>query len=275
MDGWDWVKGGALFADHGAGALDGDLAPSLVVTDDGILLVFGRKAGLEMTLLASRYRGGSWSDPAVITDIAPTSALYPALSHDGSHYWLWAGSGSFDAWTSPDGSTWSLAGDNVLSGGGDFDLYGVLYPSVARDADGWRMLYTGFSGITYAIGQATSTDGLVWKKQGAVLEPRAGQWDNAAVAQSALVQGDSGWWAFYGGYDTLMTNPGPYRVGVASDGWAPVGVSLPLGASGEPDAWSTRDPAVVDTDGGWLMVYVGMGEDSVYRLLTARSASCG
>jgi predicted GH43/DUF377 family glycosyl hydrolase len=276
-DGWGWSLGTSVFADHGASAGDGDLAPALATTDDGLLLLFARKNGLEMQLMRARWTVDGWSDPEPVGDIPPSFALYPALAEDDAGYRLWVGSGSFDAWSSADGDAWRLDQAGVLRAGGDFDSLSVLYPSVARDGAEWRMLYTGFDGRTYAIGEAVSDDGLEWSKRGAVIELRVDAWDNTAVAQPALVQGDSGWWSFYGGYDTSLTDPGPYRIGVAREGvgWEPVGVSVPLGGPGALDAWSTRDPAVVRTGEGWRMVYAGLGEDGVYRLLEASSDSCG
>ncbi len=71
--------------------------------------------------------------------------------------------------------------------------------------------------------------------------------------------------------DTVIADPGPWRVGKLVDGERML--SLPLTESGD-EAFSTRDPAVVPWDDGWLMVYVGMGDDGRYRLMSATSDVC-
>jgi len=97
------------------------------------------------------------------------------------------------------------------------------------------------------------------------------------VAQSALVLEGGTWLLWYGAYDTSLTNPGPYRVALATsrDGLAfeKHGLTLELGEAG-PEAWSTRDPAVLRTSEGWLMIYSGMGDDGRYRLMRATSRTC-
>ena len=50
-------------------------------------------------------------------------------------------------------------------------------------------------------------------------------------------------------------------------------ISLPLTDAGV-EAYSTRDPAVVPWGDGWLMVYVGMGDDGRYWLVSATSDVC-
>lgn len=69
---------------------------------------------------------------------------------------------------------WTPDPEPVLVAGaeGDFDVNGVLYPSVIATDEGYVMYYTGSdSRNRESIGMATSTDGIAWEKQGMVLEP--------------------------------------------------------------------------------------------------------
>ena len=97
------------------------------------------------------------------------------------------------------------------------------------------------------------------------------------MAQSAVVRSGKTWLVWYGAYDTSQSNPGPYRVALATstDGLAfeRRGLTLELTEAGT-EAWSTRDPAVLRTAEGWLMVYSGMGDDGRYRLFRATSTTC-
>ncbi|MBN2801335.1 MAG: hypothetical protein JXX28_19495 [Deltaproteobacteria bacterium] len=277
-DGWSWEKTGALF-DTSPVAGDGDLAPTLFPFQGALWMVFSRKVGVEMSLWTAHSQdGASWSEPTPLIGVPDGAAQYAAVAPKEGALWMWVGSGSLDQYRSEDGLRWDLTASGVFRGReGDFDALSVLYPSVIADVVGWRMVYTGFDGATYRVGMATSADGQVWTR-GDHLALEAGDgFDNAAVAQPALLAMEHGWWLWYGGYDTSSTNPGPWRVGLARtlDGvfYDRMGVSVPLSEEGA-DAWSARDPAVAWYDGAWRMVYAGMGTDGVYRLMGARSAVC-
>ena len=182
---------------------------------------------------------------------------------------------------SSDGVAFAPQGTALTPGeGGAFDSLSVLYPAPLVALDQLALLYTGFDGQTYTIGSVNSSDGgESWQRpaQGELLANGLPEdWDNAAVAQPLSVKSGQTWMFWYGGYDTSLTNPGPWRVGAAQQAgsaFGKVGVSLPLSESGH-DAWSTRDPAVVPWGDGWLMVYAGMGDDGIYRLLRATSDVC-
>ena len=89
------------------------------------------------------------------------------------------------------------------------------------------------------------------------------------MPEVVAADGETHFW--YGGYDTVIADPGPWRIGKLVDGERLI--SLPLTESGD-EAFSTRDPAVVPWGDGWLMVYVGMGDDGRYRLMSATSDVC-
>lgn len=69
--------------------------------------------------------------------------------------------------TSPDNAIWEKIDNPILSGDENaWDAGGVGYPSVRQSDNLWEMFYTGVdnSGEIYAIGYATSQDGLSWIK---------------------------------------------------------------------------------------------------------------
>lgn len=274
MDGWGWNRQGSLWPQaESPGSGDGDLAPALVALDEGLRLVFTRKQGLEHSLWTSTSADGlAWTEPEALQGLPEDDfQAYPTLSRRGETLFLWTLSGDLSMATSTDGVHWQEEGSLLLGTGeaGSFDSLSVLYPSVQDTDEGWgELVYTGFDGATYALGRASSTDGLAWTRHGLVLEA-GDDWDNRAVAQPSLV-GEHLW---YGGYDTSQTDPGPWRIGLATRQGERVGLSLPLTESGT-EAWSTRDPAVLPWQDGWLMIYAGMGDDGAFRLHAATSSVC-
>ena len=284
LDGWEWTRHGVLF-EPPAGA-DGDLAPSVVADGATVHLFFTRKTGLQHRIhhAVSADEGATWTVSA-----APGSGLgtddviaYPAVLFEGGRFRLWYGSGTFDLAESTDGEAWTVVQSPVLRPGdtGAFDDWSLLYPGVAHDETGYHLFYTGYDGQVFAVGRADSSDGIAFTKVGTgplLARGAANEVDNHAVAQSAVVRSGRQWLVWYGAYDTSKTNPGPYRVALATstDGLAfeKRGLTLEIAEAGV-EAWSTRDPAVLRTASGWLMVYAGMGDDGRYRLMRATSATC-
>lgn len=278
-DGWRWVRRGPLFDDttlfgdpDAVGYNEGALAPTLVDTGAGLRLLFLLKTSAGTTLYASTSEDGlSWTPPEPVTGL-DDGGSYPSLLHDADGFTLWQGSGSVARSTSEDGLRFT-PGETVLrAGGADFDSLSLLYPHAVRTDDGVELYYTGFDGARFAIGRADcAPDGTDCAATGPLLERDPEGWDNAAVAMPEVVvhAGETHIW--YGGYDELIANPGPWRIGRLEGGARRV--SLPLTESGV-EAWSTRDPAVVPWGDGWLIVYVGMGDDGVYRLVSATSDVC-
>jgi len=276
-DGWRWAKHGALFEDgEMVGYADGDLAPTLVEGAHGLHLVFTRQRGLDQDLWVSTSSDGEiWGPPVAATGLESGSAGYAGLLYDQGSYRLWYGSGNIVYAISADGYAFEALGATLTTGeSGAFDSVSVLYPSPIA-SDGWLGLaYTGFDGQTYAMGVVESADdGQTWERGQYIVERVPDGWDNAAVAQPMVVERAGTTHVWYGGYDTSVTDPGPWRVGYSPVLNSDRRVSLPLSETG-PDAWSTRDPAVVPWGDGWLMVYAGMGDDGVYRLMRATSDVC-
>jgi hypothetical protein len=255
------------------------------VVGDTLHLWVTRKQGLE-----HRIWHATSTDGVTFSALEPTTGLagediiaYPSALHDGSRFRLWYGSGSIDVAESTDGTDWTMVATNVLGPGesGAFDSLTVLYPSVIEADGGYTMLYTGFDGARLGIGRALSTDGVAWSRptsEALLTIGAATDFDNNAVAQPCAVPSGTNLLVWYGGYDTSLHDPGPYRIGhaVVSGGSvvARRGVTLDLEPSGV-EAYSTRDPAVTRWQGRWWMAYVGMGDDRRYRIMRASSENCG
>ena len=277
-DGWNWQKQGPLFEDaETLSYTDGDLAPSVVDTGSELVLLFSRKRGTEHTLLVSSSTdGASWSTPEPVGGLEDTGIAYPSLVVADGVFHLWHGSGSIEYATSTDGRTFT-AQDTVLRVGasGAFDALSLLYPHAVVDEEGVQLFYTGFDGARYRVGRTGKVaPGEVFASGSLLLDVDPSGWDNTSVGMPEVHVDSSGRQRFwYGGYDTVIANPGPWRIGRWDADTGSRAVSLPLAESGL-DAFSTRDPAVVPRGDGWLMIYVGMGEDGVYRLLAATSEVC-
>ncbi|MCS6888312.1 MAG: hypothetical protein NZQ09_08890, partial [Chloroflexus sp.] len=104
---------------------------------------------------------------------------------------------------SPDGITWTRVvgpgpSGSVLGPGpaGNFDSANVSFPSVIRTATGYLMWYTGGNGSTFAIGLASSPDGVTWTRipgplaGNAVLRPSGvpGTFDQSIIAASRVIR---------------------------------------------------------------------------------------
>lgn len=285
LDGWGWTSQGVILEDPDAPPTGGLLAPSLVERDGVLHLFYTRKdATLHRIWHATSHDGGvSFTPSGEVTGLGDDPVLaYPSVLVEGGRFRMWVGSGTIDLAESEDGDAWTLVAESVLrpSDTGTVGPLSLLYPSVLADAAGYAMWFTGYDGSQLRIGRATSPDGVAWTVDplAPVLSPGPQTaFDNKATASPRVVASGGRLLMWYGGYDTAKTNPGPYRVGLATsqDGvaWDKAGVSLDLPADG-PDAWSTRDPAVIRAGGGWLMVYAGLAPDQRYRLLRATSPVC-
>ena len=283
LDGWNWERQGIVLEDPGASAQAGFIAPAACVLDDALHLWITRKEGTVHRIFhCSSSDGVTFSQPVETSGLEGGDIIaYPSVLHDGARFLMWYGSGFIDLAQSNDGVSWTMVDSGVLRPGeaGAFDSLTLLYPDVVATDSGYVMYYTGFDGQSFGIGRAQSTDGIAWERSpvGAVLEKGdANEFDNHAVAQPRAVQVGSRTLLWYGGYDTSVANPGPYRIGLAAaDGTSfdRIGVTLDLESSGV-EAWSTRDPAIVRWRGKWWMVYVAMGDDGVYRIAVATSETC-
>ncbi|WP_322495186.1 hypothetical protein, partial [Chloroflexus sp.] len=146
---------------------------------------------------------------ALIRDAASPAAPCEGGRTSGLCYRMWYS--GFDAFgvrriglaLSPNGVTWSRVvgpgpSGSVLGPGpaGNFDSANTSFPSVIRTNTGYLMWYTGGNGSTFAIGLASSTDGVNWTRipgpltGNAVLRPAgiAGAFDQSIIAASRVIR---------------------------------------------------------------------------------------
>ena len=172
-----------------------------------------------------------------------------------------------------------------------FDSVSAFGGSALRERSGYRLWYTGWSGaqepvsagvvreVGFAIGLATSPDGVSWTKRpgtagaSAVLAPgAAGEPDAGGAGQpSVLGAGDAVrmWYECFDGTRWRICSA------ASTDGttWTKEGIALDVGAEGAPDALGLRNPVVVRRGGSYELWYQGQGIASPhYRVLLARSA---
>ncbi len=127
---------------------------------------------------------------------------YPTILFDGTQYRMWfAGFNptlnappAIGYATSPDGFHWTKYANNPVlnSTPGTFENDAVFEPVVVYDGTRFHMWYAGASqsGTAYAVGYATSSDGINWTKHAnnPVLQPSpAGSWDEQGVFPSAVI----------------------------------------------------------------------------------------
>lgn len=139
---------------------------------------------------------------------------YPTILFDGMLYRMWfAGFNptlnappAIGYATSPDGFHWTKYTNNpVLSSTpGTFENDAVFEPVVVYDGTRFHMWYAGASqsGTAYAVGYATSSDGINWTKHAnnPVLQPGPPRsWDEQGVFPSAVIFDGSTFKMWYSG----------------------------------------------------------------------------
>jgi hypothetical protein len=167
--------------------------------------------------------------------------------------------------TSPPGSSnWTRSGAAVLSPSStdtDWDGFMIGSPSVVKVGATFHLFYEGLSGTTYryAIGHATSTDGLTWTRSGAspVLSAgAAGTWDAGGVRYPVVHFDGTTWRLWYQGVGS-----GSLAIGLATstDGltWTRSG-SVPVVTDGSVVS-GYAPGAVVKTATKWVVFYAADG----------------
>lgn len=156
---------------------------------------------------------------------------------------------------------------------GEWDSVDALNPSVVRRDGAYWNYYSGFDGAVWHTGLATSSDGVQWQKQGMVLSPQPGTWEDGYIAAngSALVIGSETLYWYQAGAKGA-TNIGLAR---SADGRVFTRQPQPVLEPGPRGSWdevALGDPYVVHTAGTFWMYYLGQDRARQQRLGLARSA---
>jgi parallel beta-helix repeat protein len=240
---------------------------------------------------------GEWDDICVDS---------PDVLYDGTTYGMWytgrsAGGSRIGYATSTDGITWTeyddpattaypyAQSDPVLNPGsaGEWDDVFVENAAVLYDGTTYHMWYTGHSGASWAIGYATSPDGITWTKyddpattahpyaqSDPVLNPgSAGQWDDDGVYSADVVYDGATYHMWYIGYDGATSGIG-YATSPDGITWTkhPGNPVLNQGSAGE---WDNADLHNLDVlyDGTYHMWYSGSANGITFRIGYATSTN--
>jgi hypothetical protein len=171
-----------------------------------------------------------------------------------------------------------------------FDSVSAFGGSALPERAGYRLWYTGWSGgnepvsagvvrdVGYAIGLATSPDGVTWTKRpgnagaAAVLAPgAAGEPDAKGAGQPSVLRDGDDLRMWYECFDSAR-----WRIcsAASTDGtaWTKEGIALDVGAAGAPDSLGLRNPVVVRRGAAYELWYQGQGGAAPhYRVQRARS----
>jgi len=214
---------------------------------------------------------GSWDSVKVET---PSIIKLP----DGTYRMYFAGSNIPDSEagfqmgyaTSPDGIVWTkYPGNPVLELGvtGSFDEVTIGEPSVLiKDGKYW-MWYAGMSaGLKIAIDLAQSDDGIVWTKNGKVLEldvEREGR-NEVGITEDHVIWNGSAFEIFYAVLQDGGQVLGPIWHATSSDGIAWVKDSGPILRRGSTNSWTGQgiaSPSVLLEMTKYRMWYSGTHTD--------------
>ncbi len=155
---------------------------------------------------------------------------------------------------------------------GDWDSHDALNPSVVRHQGLLYNFYSGFDGKTWRTGLATSTDGLVWRKEGSVISPDPATWEGDYIAANGSAM-------FRGGEFLYWYQAGPRetpRLGLARspDGRRWRKLPEPVLETGPRGSWDERgvaDPYVIYVKNALYLFYLGQDRARRQRLGVARS----
>lgn len=103
--------------------------------------------------------------------------------------------------TSGDGVNWTKhPGNPVLAAGPEsYDRLTAGHGSVINDRGVYKLWYHAVGDSGPLIAYATSSDGISWVKQGPVLIPEPGQWDEFALWGPSVLVADGLYWMWYTG----------------------------------------------------------------------------
>jgi predicted GH43/DUF377 family glycosyl hydrolase len=239
--------------------------------------VNGSQAGgsvLDVGALGTAFDGRQASGLAAV---APAGAA-PKLA---GFYWGTRGSDfkpRLGEATSPDGTAWtkvSVSGANggalfALGNPAAFDNGGQRDPSPLYDASTYYVYFTGLdSGGTKTIGYASAPedgvtkqpDNTSWSARSQLLAGDGSGFDASAVAHPSVIKDVATYVMYYTGLDS----GGVAKIGRATSGTANgaftrgASAVLDVGATGEFDATSVKDPVVVKAGvGDYRMLYTGV-----------------
>ncbi len=140
------------------------------------------------------------------------------------------------------------------------DSLQVGHPSVLSDGGTYQMWYFEVDASYYCqIAYATSLDGRLWTKHGAVLWPTVPQ-EGHNTAYPSVVRVGGMYWMFYDGTPTIDGSDYQIFAATSPDGanWTKLGIVLGLGPAGSPDSVSLLYPHALVVSGTFYLWYTGL-----------------
>ncbi len=223
------------------GAWDGRaVGKAAVIRDDNIFRMWydgTNLFGAAQVGLANSANGTTWNKSAANPVLSGTPGDWdefaaeraPWIIKEGSVFKMWYESGEprqLGYATSPNGVTWTKHPANpILQPGPDgFDADYVGHGAVLHEGI-YKLWYHAQGNEGAIIAYATSPDGVNWTKQGPVLRPESGNWDEGAVWGPSVLRYNGLYWMWYTGAGPQ----GPPAIGLATsfDGvtWTRVGAA--------------------------------------------------
>jgi beta-1,2-mannobiose phosphorylase / 1,2-beta-oligomannan phosphorylase len=220
--------------------------------------------------------GIQWKPPQIVLGPRPETGWEDDINrpivvrrNDGYHMWYTGqakGRSAIGYATSIDGITWARQSDKpVLVSEAPWEGVAAMCPHVMWDAADreWKMWYS--AGTQYepnAIGYATSTDGLHWKKYASnpVLAPDPRHdWEKNRVSAAQILIWQGWYYAFYIGFrDIDHAQIGLARSKDGITGWVRhAGNPIVRPTPGGWDADACYKPFAVYSNGGWMLWYNG------------------
>jgi beta-1,2-mannobiose phosphorylase / 1,2-beta-oligomannan phosphorylase len=232
------------------------------------------------SIAVSESRDGlSWTDPVQVLGGLDDASWErevnrPSVVQRGGRWQMWYtaqdaredGTGSRLGYaTSADGMAWTRHGRPVMEARDPWEGGNVMCPHVLFDEqDGiYKMWYS--AGERYepdAIGYATSTDGISWRRDLGrpvfIPDPTA-RWEAHKVTAAQVIRTGQGYVMFYIGFENVdLARIGAARSPDGIDGWERLS-SNPI-ISPDPGAWDgdgCYKPFAIPRDGGWILWYNG------------------
>jgi hypothetical protein len=174
---------------------------------------------------------------------------------------------------SNDGISWTKYEDNpVLTAGlsGEWDDFIIDPGPVFFDGEEYKMWYSGFDGLNWRIGLATSQDGIDWAKYegNPVLDlGDSGQWDDSGVRTGVVLYHEEVYKLWYVGDDGEQMRLG-YATSLDGINWT-IYDENPVLDNGNPGNWDDTMIAhcyVINNGNTYEMWYQGSDESIGFRL---------
>ena len=167
------------------------------------------------------------------------------------------GKGGVGLATSKDGVTWKDYGC-VIEPEEDYDCDGAYFAGAWRDTDGkWYCVYeckgTIANGLE-SVALAVSDDGVIWEKEGIIVQRDQASWQSANVGTPDIYKADDTWYVFFHGFDYKTCQIG---VAYGKDLHHLTLVKNPIIPTQENTLWSgtTGRRDVIYVGGWYYMVY--------------------